>query len=83
MRSNTFSEAIISKGSGDTDGNPTVDIKFAGCYGNLYGTDLTDREILMFKKGVLAEQERIWDRLPSILNEDTLKLIKSEELFNE
>ena len=83
MSSNIYSEAIVSKGEGDTDGNPTVDIKFAGCLGEMYGGKLTEIEILMFKKGVLAEQERVWERLSDILTEDSLKMIPYEKLFDK
>lgn len=83
MNSNIYSEAIVKPGLNDTEGNPTIEIEFAGCYGWLYGTELTEREITMFKQGVLAEQERVWDRIAEILNEEDVKKIKPEELFNK
>lgn len=83
MGSNIYSEAIIKEGRGDTAGNPTIDVEFAGCNGWLYGMELTEREISMFKQGVLAERERIWDRLAEILDKNDLKKIKYEELFNK
>lgn len=33
MESNIYSEATVKDGNSDTDGNPTVEIEFAGCYG--------------------------------------------------
>jgi len=83
MSSNIYSEVIVKPGLDDTEGNPTIEIEFAGCYGWLYGTELTEREKIMFKEGVLAERERVWDRIAEILNEDDVKKIKAEELFNK
>lgn len=82
MGSNIHSIAIVKKGNGDTDENATVTIEFANCYGEVYGTNLTEREVKLFKQGVLSERERVWDRLADILDSQTLDKIKAEELFN-
>lgn len=79
--SNIFTEAIISKGEGDTDGNPTTNIEFSGCYSSIYG-EISEREEMMFKKGVLAERDRIFDELGDILDEETCSKIKKSKLFN-
>lgn len=50
-------------------------------YGNV--NTITPREINMFKQGVLAERERVWERLAEILNENVLKDINYEDLFNK
>lgn len=85
MSSNIYSKAIVTNGIQDDDGNSTVDIEFAGCYGWMYGNvnTITPREINMFKQGVLAERERVWERLAEILNENVLKDINYEDLFNK
>lgn len=80
---NIYTDAEITRGSGDTEGNDTVIIKFAGCYGEFYGTELTEREIKIFKAGVLSERERVWNRLADILDEETLQKIGYEELNGE
>ncbi len=82
MGSNIFSRAVVKPGLGDTEGNPTVEIEFAGCYGWAYGVELSERETHMFKQGVLAERERVWDRLADILPKEDVEKIKEEELFN-
>lgn len=80
---NFYTEAEIIHELRDTDGNNTVAIKFSGCYGEFYGTELTEREINIFKTGVLSERERVWERLSDILGEDTLQKIGYGELNRE
>lgn len=60
---NIYTPALTKNGAGDTDGNPTVDIEFSGCISSVDGEELSKREIEMFKKGVLAERERMQDNL--------------------
>lgn len=80
-----FSKVQIKEGLGDTEGNATITIEFLGCYCEIYGERLTERELSMFKRGVISERERVWDRLADILDKETCKKcekIKYDELFN-
>lgn len=64
----------IGKDKSSLPDSNVVIINFSGCYGE-FCRELTEREIEIFKKGVLAERERIWDKLADILNEDAKKWI--------
>lgn len=67
-------EERIGKDKSSLPNSNVVIINFSGCYGK-FCRELTEREIEIFKKGVLAERERIWDKLADTLDEDDKKCI--------
>lgn len=82
MSSNIYTEAKVYLGKGDTDGNLSVELEFAGCYSEFFDKKtLTEDEIFAFKKGVLAERERCWDKMADILDDSILKNINYTDLF--
>lgn len=83
MNANIYTPVSVEKGCGDTDGNPSIKITFAGCISEIAGESLTEREAIIFKSGILAEQERVWNRLADIIKDKALlNSIKYDELFN-
>ena len=63
---NIYTEAFTNAGAGDTDGNPSTEIRYSGCYNEVYCDNLSEQEIEIFKKGVLSERERIFDLIGEI-----------------
>lgn len=74
-------EAVITKGITDGDGNTIMDISFSGCTGCIYGP-VSDKEVNLFKQGVLTERERIWNGLSEILNGKAMAKIGESDLFS-
>lgn len=75
-------EAIVKRGISDGQGNPMMDIEFSGCIGYVYGTSVSDSEVNLFKQGVLAERERIWNKLADILNGKEMTKVSKSKLFD-